>query len=102
MTVIQATISIAQLVFFNTTPKTPNANRTEVPLPVYSVYWTLRSFKVKEWQNGGCVCRTWVVCELTPCHVGLYLEKKMGLFVMQQFTDEDFVGEYSPLEIPTI
>ena len=31
----QATLSIAQLVFFNTTTKATNANRTETPLPVY-------------------------------------------------------------------
>ena len=70
MTITKATLSIAQLVFFNTTPKTPNANCTEAPLPVY-VYWTQRSLKVQEWRNVGCVSQTWAMCELPPCHVGV-------------------------------
>ncbi len=49
VTVTKATLSIAQLVFFNTTPKTPIAQRH------LCRYWTLRSFKVQEWRNGGCV-----------------------------------------------
>ena len=61
----QATLSIAQLVFFNTKTKATNANRTETPLPVYIE----RSFKVQDWRNGGRVSETWVVCELSPCHV---------------------------------
>ena len=35
VTETQATFNIAQLVFFNTTTKATNANRTETPLPVY-------------------------------------------------------------------
>ena len=35
------------------------------------IYWTLRSFKVQEWRNGGCVSQTWDVCELPPCRVGV-------------------------------
>ena len=33
------------------------------------ICWTIRSFKVREWRNGGWVSQTWVVCELPPCHV---------------------------------
>ena len=35
MTVTKATLGIDQLVFFNTTLKTPNVNRTEALLPLY-------------------------------------------------------------------
>ena len=88
MTETQATLSIAQLVFFNTTPNTQNANRTEAPLPVF--YWTQRPCKVHEWRNGGCAILGLSVNY--RCVKQAYLEKKMGVFVRQQFTDEGVVS----------
>ena len=48
VTKTEATLSIAQLVFFNTTMKTPNANRTEAPLPVYIGLYVNSRFKSGE------------------------------------------------------
>ena len=48
MTVTKATLSIAQLVFFNTTPKTPKPNRTEAPLPVYILLYVDSRFRSGE------------------------------------------------------
>ena len=43
----------------------------DTPAGVIFLYWTLRSFKVQEWRNGGLFSQTWVVCELSACHIGL-------------------------------
>ena len=52
VTETQVALSIAQLVFFNTTTKATNANRTETPMPVY-IGPTGVSLKVQEWRSGG-------------------------------------------------
>ena len=85
MTVTKTTLSIAQLVFFNTTPKTPNANRTEAPLPVYIGLYVHSRFSSGEMVD-------------VSARLGLsvnyhrVMEKNIGLFVIQQFTDEGVVS----------
>ena len=81
MTVTKTTLSIAQLVFFNTTPKTPNANRTEAPLPVYIGLYVHSRFSSGEIVD--------VLARLgLSVNYHRVMEKNIGLFVIQQFTDE--------------
>ena len=86
VTETQATLSIAQLVFFNTTTKATNANRTETPLPVCIGLYVHSRFRSGE-----------MVDELARRGLSvnyrcvMYLEKKMGLSVIQQFADEGVV-----------
>ena len=83
MTETQATLSIAQLVFFNTTTKATYDNRTETPLPVYIGIYVHSRFRSGE-----------MVDELARLGLSvnyrrvMFLEKKMGLSVIQQFADE--------------
>ena len=91
VTVTQATLSIAQLVFFNTTPNTPNANRTEAPLPVYIGLYVHARFMNSEMV---VVLARLGLSVNYRCVMQAYLDKKMGLFVIHQFTDE---GVVSPL-----
>ena len=86
VTETQATLIIAQLVFFKTTTKATNANRTETPLPVYIGLYVHSRFRSGE-----------MVDELARLGLSvnyrrvMYLEKKMGLSVIQQFADEGVV-----------
>ena len=85
VTETQAPSSIAQLVFFNTTTEATNVNRTEKPLSVYIG----RSFKFQGWRNGEWDSQTWVVCELSPCHVP---GEEDGVFRDTTFTNEGVVS----------
>ena len=87
VTETQATLSIAQVVFFNTTTKATNANRTETPLPVYIELYVNSRFSSGE-----------MVDELARFGLSanyrrvMHQEKKMGLSVIQQFTCEGVVS----------
>ena len=85
MTETQATLSITQLVFFNTTTKATNANHR--PLPVYIGLYAHPRFRSGEMV--GELARFGL--SVIYCCV-MYLEKKMGLSVIQQFTDEGVVS----------
>ena len=103
VTETQATLSIAQLVFFNTTTKAINANRTQTPPPVY-----IGAYIHSRFRSGDMVDELATLGLSVNYRRAMYLEKNMGLSVIQQFTDEgyflrmDFVGDYSPLEMPII
>ena len=56
------------------------------------IYWTLRSCKVREWRNGGCVSQTWVVCELSLCHDAGLPGEEDGIIRDTRFTDEGVVS----------
>ena len=83
----------AQLVFFNTTTKTTNANRTDTPLPVYIGLCVHSRFKIDE-----------MVDELARFGLSvnyrcvMYLEKKMGLSAIQQFTYEGSLSAWTSSE----
>ena len=80
MTETQATLSIAQGVFLNTTTKATNANRTEIPLPVYIGLYFHARFRSGE-----------MVDELARLGLSVnyrciaYLEKKIGLSVIHNW-----------------
>ena len=65
------------------------------------IYWTLRSFKVQEWRNGGWVSQIWVVCDLLLCHVP---GEEDGIIrdTTVHRRGGSFAGNSSSLEIPTI
>ena len=89
VTETHTTLRIAQLVFFNTIPKTPNANHTEIPLPVYIGIYVHSRFRRGE-----------MVDELVRLGLAvnyrrvIYPEKKMGISLIQQFTDEGVVSPH--------
>ena len=73
MTETQATLSVAELVFFNTTTKATNAHRTETPPPGIQLLdstFIQSSGLAKWWMNYAYLgCLSMVVGELSPCHV---------------------------------
>ena len=68
VTETQATLSIVQIVFFNTTTKATNANRTEIPLPVYIGLYVHSRFRSGEMVDELTRLGLYV-CELSPCRV---------------------------------
>ena len=78
MTETRATLSIAQVVFVNTTTEATNTNRTEKPTPA-GIYWFRSGEIVDELARLGLSVNYRRV---------MYLEMKMGLSVIQQFTGE--------------
>ena len=77
MTETQATLGIAQLVFFNTTTKATNANRTETPLPVYIGHYVHSRIR-----SGEMVDELPRLGLYVNYRYGMYLAKKMGLSVI--------------------
>ena len=87
VTKTQATLCIAQLVFFSTTTKATNDNSIDTPLPVYIGLYVHSRFK------SGDMVDELAILGLSVNYRGvMYLEKKVGLSVIQQFTDEGVVS----------
>ena len=84
VTETQATLSIVQLVVFNTTTKETNANRIETPLPVYYIGFYVHS----RFRSGELVDGLPRLGLSVNSRRVMYTEKKMELSVVKQFTDE--------------